>query len=176
MLADMNCDRISIGLEHGNEEFRKKILKKSFTNEQVMNAFKIIEKSGIPVTVNNIIGFPDETREIAFDTIRLNRHIHADSINAYFFVPYRGTPLRQYCIERGYLRPDAKTDSLMRSSILNMPQFTSDQIKGLVRTFPLYIKMPESYFEKIKIAEQLNQEGDEMLAGLREIYFKEYFK
>lgn len=64
----------------------------------------------------------------------------------------------------------------MRSSILNMPQFTSDQIKGLVRTFPLYIKMPESYFEKIKIAEQLNQEGDEMLAGLREIYFKEYFK
>lgn len=176
MLADMNCDRISIGLEHGNEGFRKKILKKSFTNKQVMNAFEIIEKSGIPVTVNNIIGFPDETREIAFDTIRLNRHIHADSINAYFFVPYRGTPLRQYCIERGYLRPDAKTDSLMRSSILNMPQFTSDQIKGLVRTFPLYIKMPESYFKKIKIAEQLNQEGDEMLAGLREIYFKEYFK
>ncbi|HHT9113496.1 MAG TPA: B12-binding domain-containing radical SAM protein [Candidatus Wunengus sp. YC65] len=176
MLADMNCDRISIGLEHGNEEFRKKILKKNFTNKQVINAFEIIEKSGIPITVNNIIGFPDETREIAFDTIRLNRHIHADSINAYFFVPYRGTPLRQYCIERGYLRPDAKTDSLMRSSILNMPQFTSDQIKGLVRTFPLYIKMPESYFKKIKIAEQLNQEGDEMLAGLREIYFKEYFK
>lgn len=32
----MNCDRISIGLEHGNEEFRKKILKKNFTNKQVI--------------------------------------------------------------------------------------------------------------------------------------------
>lgn len=176
MLADMNCDRISIGLEHGNEEFRKKILKKSFTNKQAIEVFNILEKSGIPITVNNIIGFPDETRELAFDTIMLNRCIKADSINTYFFVPYRGTPLRQYCIEKGYVNPIAKTDNLMRGSILNMPQFTAEQIKGLVRTFPLYIKMPEPYFKKIRIAEQLNQEGDEVLAGLREIYFREYFR
>jgi radical SAM superfamily enzyme YgiQ (UPF0313 family) len=175
LLEDMNCDRISIGLEHGNEEFRKKILKKNFTNEQAIAAFKILEKSKIPVTVNNIIGFPDETRDLVFDTIRLNRRIKTDSINAYFFVPYRGTPLRQYCIEKGYIKPDARTDSLMRRSILNMPNFSSDQIKGLVRTFPLYIKMPESYFNDIKVAEQLNEEGDKMLAILREIYFREYF-
>ncbi len=176
MLEDMNCDRMSIGIEHGNEEFRKKLLNKHFSNGQLIKAFRILEKSRIPVTVNNIIGFPDETRELAFDTIRLNRQIKADSINAYFFVPYRGTPLRQYCIERGYLDPWAKTDSLMRSSILKMPQFKADEIKGLVRTFPLYVKMPESYYPKIRIAEQLNEEGDSMLAELREIYFKEYFR
>jgi len=175
MLEQMNCDRISIGIEHGNEEFRKKILKKRFTNKQVIDAFQILRKSRIPVTVNNIIGFPDETRELAFDTIRLNRKIYADSINAYFFVPYRGTPLRQYCIDKGYLDPKSKTDSLMRSSILNMPQFPPDQIKGLVRTFPLYVKMEESYFDKIKIAERLDQEGNAMLADLRDIFFNKYF-
>lgn len=175
MLEDMNCDRISIGIEHGNEEFRKKILKKSFTNKQVIDAFRILERSRISITVNNIIGFPDETRELVFDTIKLNRCIRADSINAYFFVPYRGTPLRQYCIEKGYLDINAKTDTLMRGSILKMPQLPAEQIKGLVRTFPLYVKLPESYFDKIKVAEQLNEEGDKMLAGLREIYFKEYF-
>jgi hypothetical protein len=63
----------------------------------------------------------------------------------------------------------------MRSSILKMPKFTADEIKGLVRTFPLYVKMPKSYYDKIKIAEQLNQEGDEMLAYLRDIYFDRYF-
>lgn len=114
LLEDMNCDRISIGLEHGNEEFRKKILKKSFTNKYVIDAFKILEKSRIPVTVNNIVGFPDETRAHAFDTIRLNRMIKADSFNAYFFTPYRGTPFRQYCIDKGYLKLNAKADSLMR--------------------------------------------------------------
>lgn len=175
ILEDMNCDRISIGIEHGNEEFRKKVLKKNFTNKQVINAFRILERSRIPVTVNNIIGFPDETRELAFDTIRLNKKIVADSINAFFFVPYTGTPLRNYCIEKGYLDPNAKTDSLMGSSILNMKQFSPDKIKGLVRTFPLYVKMPESFFNSIKIAEQLNKEGDKMFSELREIYFKGMF-
>jgi len=176
LLEDMNCDRMSIGIEHGNEEFRKGVLKKDFTNSQVIKAFRILEKSRIPITINNIIGFPDETRELAFDTIRLNRQIKVDSINAYFFVPYRGTPLRDYCIQKKYIRPHADPDSLMRSSILSMPQFSSDQIKGLVRTFPLYVKMPESYFNKIKIAEQLNDEGNKMLADLREIFFSKYFK
>jgi len=176
ILEDMNCDRISIGIEHGNEEFRKKLLKKNFTNQQVINAFKIFEKSSIPITVNNIIGFPDETRELVFDTIKLNRCIKADSINAFFFVPYSGTPLRQYCIDRGYLNPNIQLDSPMIGSVLNMPHFPPDQIKGLVRTFPLYVKMPESYFEKIKIAEQLNDEGDSAFAELSEIYFCEHFK
>jgi radical SAM superfamily enzyme YgiQ (UPF0313 family) len=176
LLEEMNCNRMSIGLEHGNEEFRKKILKKHFTNKQALEAFKILEKSSIPITVNNIIGFPDETRELAFDTIKLNRKISVDSINAFFFVPYTGTSLRQYAIDKGYLDPDAKPDSLMRSSILNMPQFPPDAIKGLVRTFPLYVKMPKSYYTKIKIAEQLNEKGNAMLAELRDIFFSEYFK
>jgi len=176
LLEQMNCDRISIGLEHGNEEFRRNVLKKPFTNQQVNNAFGILEASRIPVTVNNMIGFPDETRELVFDTINLNRQIKVDSINAYFFVPYRGTPLRQYCIEKGYIQSDAKTNTLMINSVLNMPQFSQDQIKGLVRTFPLYVKLPEEYFEQIKIAERLDEEGDKMLSRLRDIYFKEYFK
>lgn len=176
ILEDMNCDRISFGIEHGNEDFRKRVLNKHFTNNQVIAAFKVLEKSRIPVTVNNIIGFPDETRELAFDTISLNRSIKADSINAYFFVPYRGTPLRQYCLDKGYLDPAVKTDSLMRSSILKMPQFSPDEIKGLVRTFPLYVKMPESYFGRIRIAERMDKEGDAMLNELREIYFREYFR
>jgi len=175
LLENMNCDRMSIGLEHGNEEFRKTILKKHFTNKQAINAFKLIEKSTIPVSVNNVMGFPDETRKLTFDTINLNRKITADSINAFFFVPYHGTPLREYAIKRGYLDPKAKPDSLMRSSILKMPQFSADEIKGLVRTFPLYVKMPKSYYDKIKIAEQLNEKGDEMLAELRDIYFDRYF-
>ena len=176
ILEEMNCDRISIGIEHGNEEFRKKFLKKTFTNKQAIDAFRILSKSKVAVTVNNIIGFPDETRELAFDTIDLNRKIEADSINAYFFVPYRGTPLRDYCIEKKFITSEMKTDSLMRGSIMKMPQFKAEEIAGLVRTFPLYIKLPETYFDKIRSAERLDEEGNAAFDGLRNIYFKEYFK
>jgi hypothetical protein len=57
-----------------------------------------------------------------------------------------------------------------------MPQFPANEIKGLVRTFPLYVKLPESYFDRIKLAERLDEEGDVALSGLREIYFREYFR
>ncbi len=176
LLKKMGCDRVSIGLEHGNEQFRTKILKKNFTNQQAVAAVKLLNEGGIPVTVNNIIGFPDETRELAFDTIRLNRSISADSINAYFFVPYRGTPLRDYCLKKGYISSESRTDSLMRNSILTMPDFSADEIKGLARTFPLYIKMPEASFEQIRLAEKFDSEGEKMFAALREEYFKKYFK
>ena len=56
-----------------------------------------------------------------------------------------------------------------------MPQFPPDQIEGLVRTFPLYVKMPEEYYPRIAVAEQLNEAGDGALAELRETYFKKYF-
>ncbi|MFC1621034.1 B12-binding domain-containing radical SAM protein [Candidatus Omnitrophota bacterium] len=174
LLKHMNCDRVSVGVEHGNEKFRQKILKKRFTNEQAIEAFDILNEYKIPISVNNIVGFPDETRELAFDTIKLNRRLRPDSISAFYFVPYRGTMLRQYCIEKGYIRPDAKSDTPYKSSVLTMPQFSSEQIKGIARTFPLYVKMPESYYNKIKIAEQLNEEGDKALAELRGIYFKDH--
>ena len=174
ILKDMNCDRVSIGLEHGNEEFRKKILKKTFTNEQVIMAFKSLEGEGIPVTANNIIGFPDETRGLAFDTIRLNRKIKTDTVNALFFVPYTGTPLRKYSIEKGYVDPDARTDSCIKNTIMNMPNFPPHEIKGLVRTFPLYVKLPESHFEDIRLAEQLTEEGDRMHAELTKMFHEKF--
>ena len=176
MLKAMNCDRISIGLEHGNEEFRKKMLHKNFTNEQVIKSFKILNKHNMKISVNNVLGFPDETRELVFDTINLNRQIKADSISGFVFQPYCGTYLRNYSVKKGYLPKDnTRIDNLVGHSVLNMPQLTQEEIEGLLRTFALYVKMPESYFPRIKKAEQLNDEGDKELAELREIFFDKYF-
>ena len=68
-LEKVGCNRISIGLEHGNEEFRKTIVGKGFSNQAIIDVFKILDRYTIPITINNIIGFPGETRELIFDTI-----------------------------------------------------------------------------------------------------------
>jgi hypothetical protein len=176
ILKEMNCDRISIGLEHGNEEFRKKMLQKTFTNQQVIDAFKILNKYKIKVSVNNIIGFPDETRELVFDTINLNRQIKADSINGFVFQPYSGTYLREYSIKKGYLSQGSmKIDNPIGCSVLNMPQLSKEEIEGLLRTFVLYVRLPKKYYPKIKEAEQLTVKGDRILEELRGIFFNNYF-
>jgi radical SAM superfamily enzyme YgiQ (UPF0313 family) len=176
LLKKMNCDRISIGIEHGNEEYRRKFLHKTFTNQQVIDAFKILNKYKINVSVNNMIGFPDETRDLVFDTIKLNRKINSDSVNGFVFQPYSGTYLREYCVKKGYIPEDNNfIDNPIGNSVLTMPQLTKEEIEGLLRTFVLYVKMPTSYFPKIKKAEQINKEGDKALQELREVFFDNYF-
>jgi len=180
LLKEMNCDRISVGIEHGNENFRKNMLKKTFSNKDIIRAFEILNTYKLKVSVNNMIGFPDETRELIFDTINLNRKIKADSVNGFIFQPYLGTALREYCVKKGYLSNrriaiGSSEGTPIGTSPLKMPQISKEELEGLLRTFVLYIKMPKSYFPKIKKAEQLNEEGNKVLSELREIFFKKYF-
>jgi len=57
-----------------------------------------------------------------------------------------------------------------------MPQLSKEEIEGLLRTFVLYVRLPEKYYPKIKEAEQLNEKGDLVLEELREVFFDRYFK
>ena len=94
-LKKVGLHRVSFGVEHGNEEFRKRILDRRWKNKDIIEKLKIPKKYGISFSVNNITGFPTETKKLAFDTIELNRHIDADNANIYAFVPFHGTPLRK---------------------------------------------------------------------------------
>lgn len=174
-LEAINCDRITVGIESGNEELRRNLLKRTISNKAIINAFRIFEKFKIPVSVNNIIGFPDETREQIFDTINLNRAIKADSISVFIFTPYRGTKLREYCVEKGYITPDMYMGSHLKDTVLKMPTLTNEEIKGLFRTFPLYVKLPKEYYSRIEKAEKFDHGGNEIFNQLSEIYKKQFF-
>lgn len=173
-LESINCDRISIGLESGNEFIRKKILKRNYSNDYFLEKFKTLSEHDISVSVNNIIGFPDETREQIFDTISLNRKIKAESFGAYIFQPYQGTSLRDYCVEKGYISEDYLAEDVHFSSGLTMPQISKKEIGGLQRTFTLYIKLPEEYYSDIKVAERFDEEGDKKFKELSGIYYQKY--
>lgn len=176
LLKDMGCQNMQFGIEHGNEEFRKNVLNRHYSNEQMLEAFRIVEQYSIAYTVNNIIGFPDETRELIFDTIKINRDINPVTMNVYLFVPYRGTRLYQYCIEKGYMTTEDKVHQLLDSVPLNMPSITYQELKGLQRTFPLYAKLPENMYDQIEAAENFDDAGNAMYEKLRKIFFETYLK
>ena len=77
----VGLDRISFGVEHGNEEFRLKILDRRWKNKDIIEALKLPHKHDIHFSVYNITGLPYETKKLAFDTIELNRNINADNAN-----------------------------------------------------------------------------------------------
>lgn len=174
-LERVGCNRISIGLEHGNEEFRQKIVGKGFPNQKIIDVFQILDGYSIPITINNIMGFPGETRELIFDTIELNRQLGTDSVNAYIFTPYRGTAMYTDAVEKGYIDPGSETNSIITGSILNMPTISKEEILGLVRTFSLYVKFPKEEWPEIAKAEKFTPEGDQVFAELSERYYERFF-
>jgi len=165
-LADIGCHRISIGVENGNEEFRRNMLKRDYSNETVLKAINIVLKSKIQLSVNNMIGFPDETREIVFDTIELNRKFKADNHTVSIFQPFRGTELYDYCVSKGYWNAAKLCSESFALPVLEMPSLPKDQIRGLFRTFNLYVNMDKVFWADIRRAEKIDKEGDKIFFEL----------
>ena len=141
---------------------------------KIVNRPKYVTDLGIPISVNNIMGFPTETRNLVFDTINLNRQFSSDGINAYSFVPFHGTPLRTMAENLGFVERGALARSIMAPTILRMPDFPRESIEGIRRCFVLYTKMPKSRWPEIERAEKLTPEGDKILKNLRLECFDKY--
>ena len=73
-LEEMNMLRMNIGVEHGNFEYRKKYLKRNVSDEIQIKAFEMVADKKYTSCANSIIGMPDETRDLIFETIRFIRN------------------------------------------------------------------------------------------------------
>ena len=84
--------------------------------------------------------------------------------------PYHGTRLREIAEEKGYIARDAVAGDYRKDTIMRMPHLSPEEIKGLQRTFPLYVKMPKARWPEILRAEAPTPEGDRVYAALAQEY------
>lgn len=166
MLKQVGLFWLTIGIEHGNEEYRRKYLKRYITNNKIIEAIQMLERCGQGASLNNIIGFPFETRSLIYDTIMLNRQLFKLNnrlrSNIFVFTPFRGCQLYDLCVSEGLFTPlpyMSNTD-LSVESLLKFSNLTNEDLKGMYRTFPLYVYLPDDQFERIKLAEEFTEEGN----------------
>jgi radical SAM superfamily enzyme YgiQ (UPF0313 family) len=172
-LERMNMLRTSIGIEHGNADYRRKYLKRYQTNEQLQNAFEICSGRSFGVTGNCIIGMPEETRDLIFETLEFTRGLpdDIDTTGCFIFTPMHGTVLRTIAERRGYLDPDTFCDiGDVNASILDQPQLSRAEVIGIAKTFGLYQVVPKSDWRRVREAEPDTPEGDERFELLMEEY------
>ena len=101
ILKDAGCVTLMIGIESGDEEYRRKMLSRKYSNDDVVRVFRECREVGIRTTANNIIGYPYETEEHIKKTIELNRLCRSESITIAIFAPYLGCDLYELCIRDG---------------------------------------------------------------------------
>lgn len=168
LLKEMGCYLMTIGIECGNEQFRKKVLNRNVTNEQIIKAFELFRKHGVYASAFGMIGLPYETREITFDTIEMFRRCNPRTYAVGIYKPFLGSKLRDICIKEGFFNP--LSDNYIypdNSSVLNMPQFPKEEIEGLYRTFFLYTKLPREKFPLIKQAEKDDKALEDLVKEYR---------
>ena len=138
-LVDSGCVKLNMGVEHGSDEFRRKHIGRVYDNELAINAFKICRKVGLDTTCNFIMGYPYETMDYCWESVEMAKRIESDNINAFIFTPYHGTPLRQTCVDAGFISDDL---------IVSM-NFGTDDTSS-------YLDMPPPYMSKEDIQYMFN--------------------
>lgn len=172
MLADSNCIRFSLGLESGNEWYRRRYLKRAYSNVQVVKATSILRKYGISFSMNLIIGFPFETRKMILDGIDILRKVKPDGISVYFFTPYKGCALRQVCEENDMIDKDFIGDDYFQMGYALRNNTLGEKITGLWRTIPLYVYLPKRRFSLIRKAEELTPAGYKAFRALKNEFYE----
>jgi len=78
---------INIGIESGSERIRAKILKRFYSNDDIIKNVKLAKKYGLKVSTYNMIGFPEEDLVEFQKTIEINIPAGVASGN---YIPLRG--------------------------------------------------------------------------------------
>jgi radical SAM superfamily enzyme YgiQ (UPF0313 family) len=97
------CITVWFGVESGSAKILDKMHKK-INREQVKEAFKIAQKTGMMTIASAVIGFPGETEETAWETINFINSLNPDDIGCYIATPYPGTPMYEEVVKNGWLK------------------------------------------------------------------------
>jgi len=177
LIASMGIPvQLSLGVESGSERILHNICHRYMTLEQIKNAFKIIRKYKIRSTAYTMVGFPTETRQEVFATINLIRACKVDISIMSVFYPFKGTPLREYCLKNGYMTGKEKTKTFTDKSVLKNQPMTAGEISNLRRTYALYTRLPRKYFSRIKRCEQDYNKYKNLFNKLVLLLNKKYYK
>jgi len=136
-LKETGCQYVAMGIECGDENFRRKYLNRSHGNEQIECAFALLKEADIFRSSFNIIGYPfDNDDTLTKTTINLNKRIKPDY--AYFTIlyPFPGTKLYDRCIELNLIDNERieKTRQYYEESVLKNV-FLKKKCAGITRRF-----------------------------------------
>ena len=102
-LHDAGCKCIFVGVEAGNEAYRKEYLNRNMSNGTIKEAFDVSKRVGLERFAWVMLGLPEETPAMVQETIDFLLEIQPDIIGWFVYHPLPGTELYRYCREKGYL-------------------------------------------------------------------------
>jgi radical SAM superfamily enzyme YgiQ (UPF0313 family) len=127
LLKDAGVNNVAIGIEHGNERFRKEVLKRNMSNRDIVELFRLCARYGVKTEEFIMVGFPYETKQLFLDTVKLCRAVSAKG-GTVIFHPYPKTELGELCAQNGWL-PEKDHFREREEAVISYPAFSKEDIQ-----------------------------------------------
>jgi anaerobic magnesium-protoporphyrin IX monomethyl ester cyclase len=147
LLKKAGCASVGMGLETGNETLRNGVLKRNLSNEQIVEASRLIREAGIRLLTTNMLGLPGGTLAHDLETLALNHACRPAYANAFLYQPYPRTELGEYARENGYVEGslDEIDSSAWDRSVLRFGSAAEKrQIENFNKLFALAVEWPRT--------------------------------
>jgi len=144
LMKDAGCDRITFGIQSGNQHIRESVSGRHMSDKQIEDAFALCKKHNIRVGADIIFGWPGETMEQATDTINLCRKLKADTYHSNVLIPYPGLLITKRAIKEGFLQHEP-TFKEIRELDSNKSLIKQRNIKSLInmdKLFNYFVQFP----------------------------------
>lgn len=126
------CYRLHFGIEHGDPEFRKKVVRKPILSEHAKKVIRWAKRAGIWTSGFFIIGLPGENEQTYLKTIEFAKELDLDTASFFIATPYPGTDLYKLCIARGYIQKDIDWSHIRAiTGIIKTENFKPDDLVKL---------------------------------------------
>jgi radical SAM superfamily enzyme YgiQ (UPF0313 family) len=109
VIADLKragCYRIMMGIEAGNERLRNEVLKRRMSDENILEAARIIRASGIRLVTANILALPGGSLKDDWETIDLNIRARPNYSSAAILQAFPGTEIHETARAMGLIQDD----------------------------------------------------------------------
>ena len=121
LLKRTGCVSVSMGVECGDEKFRRKYLNRFMSNDTIEKAFRLLKGSGITTISFNMIGWPvGDHDKLTKATSDLNKKLNPDFVQVTWFYPFQGTKLYDYCIKNDLINKNKNVLSYHKESLLKL--------------------------------------------------------
>jgi len=124
-----NFSFVNLGLESGSDDIRREVLKRHYSNQDVIRAIKLAREYGLKTRLYVMLGIPDETTADFKRTIECVRECQPDVIYPSIFFPYPGTELHDLCRKKGLLNQKIDTCMERYKAVLDLPGFSRNAIQ-----------------------------------------------
>ncbi|MBI9113163.1 radical SAM protein [Maridesulfovibrio ferrireducens] len=108
-IKNLNITDVSFGIESASNKLLK-FLNKKQTEEDCYNAIDVCKRHDLYSRINLMFGIPTQDEEDYKTTLEFVKKAKPDIVNMFYYTPYPGTDLYDYCFDHGYIPAEYNRD------------------------------------------------------------------